>query len=308
MSAGWVAGSVRARALARRRLGAEDTRRLASCGSLTDALRMLSGTAYGANLRPEQPLAVAQREIASSLLWDLRVLAGWLPREGVRLLRVLAAWFEVANVDELLQSIAGQPADAEFRLGALATAWPRLRQAASNSQLRAALAASAWQDPGGESTYALRLGIRARWAARAAVFGDPARIWAAGAVALLVAGERFMAGRPVDPAIMGRDALGLLGPAALRAATLAEMASGLPSRAGWVLTGITAPGDLWRAEQAWLARVERDGLRLLRTSGLDSGTVIGAVAVLACDAWRVRAALEIAARGGGPLETYDELA
>jgi hypothetical protein len=218
----------------------------------------------------------------------------------------LSAWFEVANVDELLQSIAGRPTDAEFRLGALATAWPRLRQAASNGELRAALAASAWQDPGGESTYAVRIGIRARWAARAAVLGDPARTWAAGAVALLVAGERFAAGRAVDPTVMG-SALSLLGPAA-GAATLEEMAGGLPSRAGWVLAGITAPADLWRAEQAWLARVERDGLRLLRTSGLDSDAVLGAVAVMACDAWRIRAALELAARGGEPLEAYDELA
>jgi hypothetical protein len=307
MSAGWVAGSVRARALARRRLGAERARQLASCGSLGDALRMLATTAYGAGLRPEQPLAVAQHEIAGSVLWDLRVLAGWLPGEGVRLLRVLGAWFEMANVDELLQSIAGLPAGPEFRLGALATAWPQLRRAASTSELRAALAASAWQDPGGESAYAVRVGIRARWAARAAALGDPARTWAAGAVAVLAAGERFAAGRAVDPAIMG-GALSLLGPAALRAVTLEEMAARLPSRAGWVFAGITAPADLWRAERAWLARVERDGLRLLRTSGLDSGTVLGAVAVMACDAWRVRAALEIAARGGEPLEAYDELA
>ncbi len=307
MSAGWVAGSVRARALARRRLGAEETRRLASCGSLSDALRMLAATAYGASLRPEQPLAAAQREIAGSVLWDLRVLAGWLPSEGVPLLRVLGAWFELANVDELLQSIAGRPAEAEFQLGALATAWPRLRQAASNGELRAALAASAWHDPGGESTYALRLGLRAQWAARVAALGEPARTWAAGAVAMLVACERFAAGRALDPGIIG-SALGLLGPTALRAATLQEMASGLPSRAAWILAGITAPADLWRAEQAWLARVERDGLRLLRTSGLDSGTVLGAVAVMAGDAWRVRAALEIAARGGGPLGAYDELA
>jgi hypothetical protein len=306
MSAGWVAGSVRAKALARRRLGAEYARRVASCESLSDALRMLAATAYGTNLRPDQSLAAAQREIAASILWDLRVLAGWLPSEGLRLLRVLGAWFEVANVDELLQSIAGRPADAEFRLGALATAWPRLRQVAGNGELRAALAASAWHDPGGESTYAVRIGIRARWAARAAALGDPARTWAAGAVALLVAGERFAAGRAMDQAVMG-SALSLLGPAA-QAATLEAMAAGLPSRAGWVLAGITAPADLWRAGQAWLARVERDGLRLLRTSGLDSDAVIGAVAVMACDAWRIRAALEIAARGGEPLEAYDELA
>ncbi len=306
MSAGWVAGSVRARAMARRRMGLEATRGLASCGSLSDALRMLADTRYGANIRPGQSLAAAQREIAGTLLWDLRVLAGWLPREGVRLLRALGAWFEVANVDELLQAIEGRPADPEFRLGALATAWPRLRRAASIGELRAALAASAWQDPGGQTTYAVRMGMRAQWVARAAALDDPAMTWAAGAAALLVAGERFAAGRAVDPAVIG-GALGLLGPQALSAATLDELAAGLPPRAKWVLAGITSPSELWRAEETWLARVERDGQRLMRISSLDSKVVVGAVAVMGCDAWRVRAALEIAARGGPP-EAVDELA
>ena len=98
-----------------------------------------------------------------------------------------------------------------------------------------------------------------------------------------MAGERFTAGRTVDPAVMG-GALNLLGPLALGAATLDELSGGLPARAEWVLAGITSPADLWRAERAWLARVEQDGLRLLRTSSLDSGVVLGAVAVMGCDA------------------------
>jgi len=307
MSAGWVAGSVRARALARRHVGPETTRQLASCRSLSDALRLLAATRYGAKVRPEQTLAEAQREVVGTLLWDLRVLAGWLPREGVLMLRTLGAWFEIANVDEMLRGFAGLPADAEFQLGALATAWPRLRQARSNGELRAALAASAWRDPGGETMHAVRLGMRARWAARAAALEDPARTWAVGAATLLVAGERFVAGRTLDPAVVG-PALGSLGPAADHAATLDELADGLPTRARWVLAGITGPGELWRAEETWLARVEQDGLRLLRTSSLDSGVVLGAVAVMGCDARRIRAALEVAARGGVPLEAYDELA
>jgi hypothetical protein len=307
VSAGWVAGSVRARALARRCVGADAARRLAACRSLGDALRLLAATPYGAAVRREQSLAAAQHEIAGTVLWDLRVLAGWLPRDGVRLLRTLGAWFEVANVDELLQSIAGRPAGAEFRLGALATAWPRLRRAASSGELRAALADSPWRDPGGDTARAVRLGMRARWAARVAAVGDPAGTWAAGAAALLVAGERFAAGRAADPAVLG-GALDLLGPSARRAATLGELADGLPGRARWVLAGITAPAELWRAEAALISRIERDGLRLLRTSSLDSGVVLGAVAVMACDAWRIRAALEVAARGGAPVEAYDELA
>ncbi len=315
MSAGWVAGSVRAKALVRRRLGAGAARRLAACGSLGDALRTLAASPYGTSIRPEQPLAAAQHEVAGTLLWDLRVLAGWLPRDGVRLLRTLAAWFEMANVDELLQAIAGRPAEAEFQLGALATAWPRLRQAASHDDLRAALAASAWRDPGGQTDQAVRLGMRARWAARVAELGDPARTWAAGAAALLVAGERF---RPAtsstvtssraaaEPAAMG-GALRLLGERAARAATLGELASSLPHQARWVLTGITSPAGLWRAEAAVMSRVEQDGLRLLRASAPGRDAVLGAVTVMACDAWRIRAALGLAARGGTPLEAYDEL-
>ena len=307
MSAGWVAGSVRAKALARRRFGADAARRLAACRSLGDALQLLAATPYGAAIRREQALAAAQHEIAATVLWDLRVLAGWVPRDGVRLLRTLGAWFEVANVDELLQSIAGLPAGAEFRLGALATAWPRLRQAASIGELRTALAASPWRDPGGDTLHAVRLGMRARWATQVAALGDPARTWAAGATALLVAGERFAADRAVDPAVLG-GAIDLLGPIAHRATTLGELAAGLPSEARWVLAGITEPSDLWRAEAALLSRVERQGLTLLRRSGLDRGAVLGAAAVMACDAWRIRAALEVAARGGRPVEAYDELA
>ncbi len=307
MSAGWVAGSVRAKALARRRLGAETTRRLAACGSLGDALHLLAATPYGANIRRDQALAAAQHEVASTLLWNLRVLAGWLPREGLRLLRTLGAWFEMANVDELLQSIAGRQAGAEFRLDSLATAWPRLSEAATIGELRAVLATSPWGDPGRQTALAVRLAMRARWAERVAELGDPARTWAAGAVALLVAGEQFVAGRAVDPVVMG-DALRLLGSSAGQAGTLDELAASLPPPARWVLAGITSPGGLWRAEAALVSRVERDGLRLLHASALGPGVVLGAVAVMACDAWRTRAALRLAARGGAPLEAYDELA
>lgn len=326
MSAGWVAGSVRARALAARRLGAGPARRLAARGSLRDAQRALDGTAYGRGIRPGQELAATQHEVAGALLWNLRVLAGWLPQDGVRLLRVLCAWFELANVDELLAALAGRAPEPEFRLGALATAWPRLRRAGSRDGLRAALASSDWRDPGGDTERALRLGLRARYAARAAALGDPVRAWAAGAMALLVAGE-MAAGEPARPAAPAgtafpgtafpgtalpgtvlTDASSLLGPGALRAASLAELAGALPSGARWVLDGVSAPGELWRAEAAWRGRVERDGLRLLAGGGLDDQVVTGAVAVLACDAWRVRAALELAARGGAPLDAYDEVA
>ena len=130
-------------------------RRVAACGSLADALHLLAATPHGANVRRDQTLAAAQHEVAGTLLWDLQVLAGWLPRDGVRLLRTLGGWFEIANVDEL----------------------------------QTALAASAWRDPGRPTAQAIRLGMCSRWVARIAEMGEPARTWAAGAAALLVPGE-----------------------------------------------------------------------------------------------------------------------
>ncbi|HYA52428.1 MAG TPA: hypothetical protein VEG33_14795 [Streptosporangiaceae bacterium] len=309
MSAGWVAGSVRARALARRRIGPAAARRAAASGSLEDALRLLAATPYGREVRAGQTLAQAQHGAAAAILWDLRVLAGWLPPGGVPLLQALAAWFEIANVDELLTALDGRPVAVHgemFTLGALATAWPRLRSAGSVADLRAALAASAWGDMGADSLSAVRFGMRACWALRVAGFGEPAPAWATAGAALLVAGQRFVAGRPI-PAAALPPLRGVLG-TAVDAATLAGLAAALPGRARWALAGVTAPGDLWRAEAAWWARVQRDGFSLLRTSASSAAPVLGAAAVLAADAWRVRAALEIAARGGGPLEDYDAVA
>ena len=306
MSVAWVAGSVRARALARRRIGAVASRRLAACASLEDALRLLLPTAYGREIHPGQTLMQAQHGVAAAILWDLRVLAGWLPQGGLPLLRTLAAWFEIANVDELLAGLGGRQPGELFTLGSLDTAWTRLRNASSRAAVQAALAASGWGDPGGDSLHAIRLGMRARWALRAGAFGDPLQTWAAAAAALLLAGERFGAGRRIAPAVLVPLG-GLLG-TAVEAGTLEELAASLPARARWALTGVTSAGELWRAEAAWWARVERDAFTQLRTSTAGSAPVLGAAAVLAADAWRTRAALEIAARGGGGRGVYDAVA
>ncbi len=306
MSVAWVAGSVRARALARRRIGAAASRRVAECASLEDALRMLAPTGYGREVHPGQTLAQAQHGVAAAILWDLRVLAGWLPQGGLPVLRTLAAWFEIANVDELLAGLAGrQPGDL-FTLGALATAWGRLRAVGSRTELRVALSASGWGEPGGDSAHAIRLGMRAHWAMRTGGFDDPLRTWATAAAALLLAGERFGSGRPLDPAALV-PLHGLLG-AAVEAATLDELAASVPARARWVLAGVPSAADLWRAEVAWWARVQRDAFTQLRSSAAGIAPVIGAAGVLAVDAWRTRAALEIAARGGGELGAYDAVA
>jgi hypothetical protein len=301
-----VAGTVRARSLARRRLGAGAARSLAAHASLEDATAALAAGPYRHGVRPGQDLAGAQRGVTLTLLWHLRVLAGWLPREGGTMLRLLAGWFEIANVDDLLQQLAGRHAEEPLPLGALATAWPRCAHARSPAELRATLATSPWGDPGGETALEVQLGMRLSWAARLSRH-DRVAPWAAGAAALLVARERFVAGRDL-PATPQRQATRLLGRDALAATSLAELQRRLPDTAGWALAGIEDPVDLWRAEAGWWSRVGRDGLELLHATGFGPVPVLGAVAVLGTDAHWVRAALELAARGGRPLEVFDALA
>jgi len=295
MTAGWVAGTVRAKAMARRVLGAEAARLVAASRSLPQAQRILQYTRYRDAAETGLSLASAQHAVAATTLWDLRVLAGWLPRDGVSLLRLLAGWFEIANVDELLQVQAGLPAGPEFQLGALATAWPRLREARGTAGLRRALATSAWGDPGGDTSKDIRLAMRARWAARVAVSGDRARTWATAAAALLRSAAPTA---PVTAATAGRSA------ADPRLSAMAR----LPSRGRPPASGLAdQAAQPWEAEAGWWRHVESDGRVLLRSAATDSGPVLGAVAVMAADARRVRAALASAARGGQALEAYDAL-
>ncbi|HEY6749354.1 MAG TPA: hypothetical protein VI357_27020 [Mycobacteriales bacterium] len=300
MATAWVAGSVRARALARRRLGPAGARALATGGSLDTALESLARSPYGRDVRPGQSLLDAQRGIAASLLWHLRVLAGWLPAEGAQSVRSLAGWFEIANVEDR----TGR--SAPYRLGRLQVAWPRLAAAGSAEQLRAVLATSAWGDPGGDTPRLVGLRMRCAWAERAAEVSDSARAWAAGGVALLLARERFAAGRDL-PAQAVAPAVRLLGETWLDAATLAEAGGRLPRAARGALADITDPADLWRAETSWWHRLEQDGFALLRRPDFGPDAAVGAVAVLAADARRVAGALELAARHAAP-EVVDALA
>ena len=127
MSTSWVAGTVRATALARRRLGAAGAREVAAGPDLTEALTRLASTPYGHDLRVTDTLAEAQRAVGASLLWHLRVLSGWLPRGGAETMRLLAGGFEVANADEHVAGLTGRSAGPTYELGMLETAWSRLR-------------------------------------------------------------------------------------------------------------------------------------------------------------------------------------
>lgn len=306
MSTAWVAGSVRAAAMARRRYGAAAARSLATSTSLTEALEKLAATPYGHDVAPDQSLDQAQRSVATTVLWHLRVLAGWSPWEGTQILRVLAAGFEIANVDELVRSLRDGPSvPPPYRLGALSTSWPQLEAATSVAQLRTLLAGSPWGDPGQDSPWAIQTAMRLAWARRST--GQVPDAWRLGGAALLVAREHFVGGRhlPGPAADLARI---LLGGPAIEATSLAELAGLLPREAAWPLEGVHESNDLWQAESAWWRRVEHDGFRLLRSGTFGSERLVGAAAVLSVDAWRVRAALEVASRGGAGLEVFHAMA
>ncbi|MGX4688050.1 hypothetical protein [Streptomyces sp. JNUCC 63] len=312
MSAGWVAGVVRARALVGRCPGPAGARGVAASGTLDDALHLLARTPYRKYVRTTVSLPEAQRAVSATLLWHLRVLAGWLPQGGARLFRPLAAGFEISNVASRLSARDGPGTDSEapvwqpYQLGALETAWRTLQRASTPAALRAALAASPWGDPGAETPWALTTGMRMAAARRTAQVVPFARRWAQGRAALLTARERFLHQRRL-PGPVQRNAVALLGPRAVDAPSFRDFRDRLPSAARWVLKDVGEPGELWRAEAHWWRRLHRDGATMLREGGYGPQAVVGAVAVLSVDAWRVRAALESAARGAGPLEEFDAL-
>ncbi|WP_367325738.1 V-type ATPase subunit [Streptomyces sp. HUAS ZL42] len=315
MGAGWVAGATRARALRTRCLGAEGVRDVAGSRTLDDALRYLAATAYRHDVAPGVTPAEAQRAVSATLLWHLRVLAGWQPATGTDAIRALAAGFEISNTEHHLRSLSAEtpgptPADPRqtgtqrlrpppYRLGALATAWKRLARTRTPSELRTTLAASAWGDPGGDSPAAVATGMRVSAALRLAAAAPDAARWAAARLALLFGREVFVVGRRM-PDVSARRAARLLGHRAVGAGSYADFRNALPATARWLLADVDEAADLWRAEARWWDAVERDGRELLRGSDFGPQPVVGAVALLSADAWRTRGALELAARGGGP--------
>jgi hypothetical protein len=245
--------------------------------------------------------------VAATFLWNLRVLAGWTGPDGARVLRLLCGWAEIANVDALLRRFAGEPdVVPPYRLGSLASAWPQLARATDRGGLRRELATSVWGDPGGDDDHAITLVLRLAWAARVRAGVPLAAAWAAGAAALVLATDLAARPGPRTPTetaaverVLGRDAAD--------AATLPELGGALPRPARWALADVAAVEELWRAEAGWWLRVERDARAMTASSRFDLGPVLGVVALLAVDAWRVRAALELADRGGTPVEALHAL-
>jgi hypothetical protein len=306
VSAQWVAGNVRARALLNRRLGVGRARALAAMNSLTDAQHALAATAYGRDITVGQPAHDTDHAVCAALLWHLRVLAGWQPPVGARAIRALAAGFEAQNIAAHARKLAGAPPGPPYTLGALASAWPRLSETRSLAQLRDILAQTMWGDPGSESPSDIALAVQVGWALRVANAVPEARDWADAWLALSVARRRLLELRELPGPVLVRARLGL--GAAVAASDLASFTDAIATRLRWVFDGTTGAGGLWTAEARWWARVEADGLTMLGRSEFTRAQTIGAVAVLAADAWRCRAALALASRGGGPMDVYDVVA
>ena len=305
MAAAWVAGSVRARLLLQHRAGPETALLVAQAGSLENAVGLLATTDLVAE-RHGATLEAAQRDVAASLALRIRLLAAWLPREGAAAIRALAAWFELANIEDRIAYLAGAEIRSPYELGMLSSVWARASEAQSGDELRRLLAASSWGDPGSDDRDDVHLALRLAWARRVSTQVPVARSWAAGAVALVLAGELFVAERPVDDDLVRRVQVG---GSWAGAASIAELREGLPRVAAWSLDGVEDPVDLWRAELAWWRRVAVDAELLTRTSLGGSAVAIGAVALLAVDAMLLTVALAAAAQGGrtAAREVFDAL-
>jgi hypothetical protein len=261
---GWTAGVTRAPLLLSRAIGPEHARRIAGCRSLDEALGALAGSAYGQRVPAGVDLETAQHGVAETLLWHLRIMAGWLPAAGAGLVRALAAWFELANIDARLAALAGDGREpAAFVLGGLATAWSGVEQAHSIEEVVEAVSASAWGKVDGGGSAGLAIGLRVAWARRVESAVPEAGRWVMGAGALLVARELLVAGSRAHTAQLRR--LPGIGDRALEVASLRELQAALPEQAAWALAGVEAPSELWRAELGWWDQVERDAPVLLRT-------------------------------------------
>ncbi|MBR7825604.1 V-type ATPase subunit [Actinospica sp. MGRD01-02] len=310
MSAGWVAATVRARALLERRIGSAATGNLAAAPTFHAATVTLAGTAYRRFLPEEPNAAQAERAVDEAVLWNLRVLAGWLPRSGAAAVGVLVADYEIRNIADRLRALAGAPVPAPYRLGSLSTAWREAAAADSVGGLRRALGASAWGDPGVDDAAELVCDLRLRAAQRLADLHEACRPLGVAACALGYARQRFLIGRRLAPKSRKR-ARTLLGERAAGAESWQEFAAHVPkATAGWVLEGIEEPRQLWRAEERWWSRAEQDAGALARASRFDLACPLGCALLLLVDARAVRGAVNRAARGadggGGQQPTGDD--
>jgi hypothetical protein len=303
---GWVAGSVRARLLADRRLADAGARAVAAAGEMRAAVALVAASPYGRDVDAGMDLVTAERGVRATALWHLRVLAGWLPPGGSDVVRMLAGGHEIANVEAHVAELAGAPHIVPFDLGALGTAWPRVRAARSISEVRAALAQSPWGDPGSSLAAPFGAALRIAWARRITERIPELGQWASAAAAIVIAGERFGNGQDLT-ATAAIDAGRLLGPR-WDVGDLGSFIRAVPADVRWVFADVSDDGELWRAETAWWRRLRSEAARQTRRATKGEATVTWSTVLLLADAHHVCAALEAAAWGLAGLEEFDAVA
>jgi hypothetical protein len=308
MNADWVAAAVRARALAQRRVGSGGCHRLAVLPSLPAALSALADSVYADRLHGATDLATAERAIGASALWQLRVLAGWMPATASRLCRAAAGGYERDNIVALARQLEdGRPTAEPYDLGTLGTAWTHVRTSTSVPELTTALRRSPWGDVGTDGTTGLQDALTLVWLRRLADVAPPARSWVQ-LVGALTAARIVLVDRAQPSPRIRRLLRPVIGTGWETAGDLAALRSTLPRATSSALHDLDDPEQLWRAEARVRLTVESDGFRLLRTALPGPDVVLGAIAVLAIDAWRVRAALAAASLGAGSSEVLDAVA
>jgi hypothetical protein len=300
MTAHWVASRVRGRALLQRRLGHDVASQLGALNSLDAAIRQLAGTAYGRGFDPEGGLASAEHGIWATLLWHLRILAGWCPPQGASMIRVLAGGFEISNITQHFAVLAGH-GPSYYVLGSLDSSWARVRAANSANEVRLTLARSDWGDPGSTDPHIVRLCLELAWARRIAEGIDEARSWAISFATLTLA--RVLAAGAMDVlSESARHDLHLLfGRRVEHLTTLADLADFSNNEIQLALGPPGGDSELWCLEARFWRRVESESVVLLRKADMGAAYIVAIVGLLAVDAWRAQAALELAANGGGTL-------
>ncbi|RLE22598.1 MAG: hypothetical protein DRJ50_07380, partial [Actinobacteria bacterium] len=168
MTAGWVAAATRGRSLLKRTVGPEGARSLAEADSWPAARAQLATTIYGTELEANSDRRSARRAAAITTVWQLRVLAGWLPPASGGLARLFVAPMEIGNIEHHVATIVGREPTTPLPLGSLGVAWPAVARATSLEQVRHVLSRSPWGDPGSNDPAVLGFGLRVSWARRLA--------------------------------------------------------------------------------------------------------------------------------------------
>lgn len=310
MTAGWVASTTRGRALLGRLVGADGARRLAVSTSWPEARSQFATTLYGKDVAPDADRATARTAAATATSWQLRVLAGWCPPGASGLVRVFGAPFEMTNIMQHVDHVDDDDAHrvvGSIPLGSLAVAWPRVALTTTLDQVRTVLSHSPWGDPGGVDAQTMRCGLGVSWCRRLVRQVPESEDWSHGALAVLIARERFGFGRGIAD-VTGRQLDQELGRSWRSASAISDLVDRLPKPATWALVDVEEPEDLWLAELALVRRASADAHVLAKRSRFDQTTVAAIMALLLVDLWHVSAAIAVAGRQRTPMEVFDVVA